>query len=190
MGRSEDALAALSGLPQSQPEVIDLLARIELDRQDVHKAERLAATGPVDNPLLARLRGRLALGRGDAKSARDHFRIALADDPLARETLSGLTAALQLSGDTKAAETYAEMVANLDRLNSLVQRAMTRGGKKSRGLPRELGAVCADLELNELSRAWYKLAIDADPLDSQSQQALHRLSEPKVIHPKTPPRTL
>ena len=47
--------------------MIDLLARIELDRQDVDKAERLVATGPVDDPLLARLRGRLAR-RGATRS--------------------------------------------------------------------------------------------------------------------------
>jgi tetratricopeptide (TPR) repeat protein len=180
MGRSDDALAALSGLPRSQPEVIDLLARIELDRQHVDKAEQLAATGAADDPRLARLRGRLALARGDAKSAVSYFRVALADDPLARETLFGLTAALQLAGDPKAAEPYRQAAANLDRLNSLVQRAVTRGGKNDRSLMRELGAACAVLQLNELSRAWYKLAIGADPLDSQSQQALYRLSEPKV----------
>ena len=39
------------------------------------------------------------------------------------------------------------------------------------------------LELNELARAWYKLAISADPLDSESQQALYRLSDPKVSPP-------
>jgi tetratricopeptide (TPR) repeat protein len=183
MGRSEDALAALSSLPRSQPEVIDVLARIELDRQDVDKAERLVATGPVDDPLLARLRGRLALARGDAKSAFGHFRIALADDPLVRETLFGMTAALQLAGDPKAAEPYCHAAANLDRFISLVQRAVTSGGKKDSSLMRDLGAACAALEVNELSRAWYKLAIGADPLDSQSQQALYRLSEPNVSHP-------
>ena len=183
MGASEDALKALSGLPRSQPEVIDLLARIELDRQDVDKAERLIATGPVDDPLLARLRGRRALARGDAKSAVGHFRTALADDPLARETLFGLTAALQLAGDPKAAEPYGQAAANLDRLNSLVQRAVTRGGKNDGSLMRELGAASAALELNELARAWYKLAIAADPLDSESQRALYRLSEPEVSHP-------
>jgi hypothetical protein len=40
---------------------------------------------------------------------------------------------------------------------------------------RELGAACAALELNELARAWYKLAIAANPLDSESQQAIFRL---------------
>ena len=183
MGRSDDALATLVGLSREEPEVIDLLARIELDRQDVDKAERLVATGPVDDPLLARLRGRLALARGDVKSALRHFRIALADDPLARETLFGLTAALELAGDPKAAEPYCHAAANLDRFISLVQRAVTSGGKKDSSLMRDLGAACAALEVNELSRAWYKLAIGADPLDSQSQQALYRLSEPNVSHP-------
>jgi len=183
MGRSEDALAALSVLPRSQPEVIDLLARIELDRQDVDKAERLVATGPADDPLLARLRGRLALARGDAKSAIRHFRVAFADDPLARETLFGLTAALELAGDPKAAEPYRQAAGNLDRLNSLVQRAFTRGARDDRSLMRQFGAACEALGLNELSRAWYKLAVGADPLDSESQQALYRLSDPKVSQP-------
>ncbi len=172
---SEDALAALSGLPTSQPEVINLLARIELDRQNIDKAEQLMATVPLDDPLLARLRGRLALARGNAKSALGYFRVALANDPLERETLFGLTAALQLGGDLRAAEPYRKAAANLDRLNSLVQRAVSNGGKNDADLMRELGAACAALELNELARAWYKLAIAANPLDSESQQAIFRL---------------
>ncbi len=183
MGRSEDAMAALSGLPRSQPEVIDLLARIELDRQDVDEAERLVATGPVDDPLLARLRGRLALARGDAKAALGHFRIAFADDPLARETLFGLTAALELAGDPRAAEPFHRAAANLDRLNSLVQRAATRGARDDRSLMRQFGAACEALGVNELARAWYELAVGADPLDSESQRALSRLSGPKVSRP-------
>ena len=183
MGRSDDALAALVGLQRGEPEVIDLLARIELDRQDVDKAEWLIATGPPDDPLLARLRGRLALARRDAKSALGHFRIALAGDPLARETLFGLTAALELAGDPKAAGPYHQAAANLDRLNSLVQRAATRGARTDRGLMRRFGAACEALGLNELSRAWYNLAVSSDPLDSESQQALYRLSHPKVSQP-------
>ena len=183
MGRSEDAEKTLAGLPRDEPEVIDLLVRIELDRPDSEQAERLVATGPIDDPLLARLRGRLALARGNAKSALGHFRIALADDPLARETLFGLMAALELSGDPRAAEPYRRAAANLDRLNSLVQRAAARGARNDASLMRQFGAACAALELNELALAWYKLAISSDPLDSASQQALYRLSDPKVSRP-------
>ncbi len=176
MSRSDDALRALSGLPRGEPEVIDLLARIELDRQDVEKAERLVATGPVDNPLLARVRGRFALARRDAKSAQGHFRIALEADPLSREALFGLTAALQLSGDPKAAEPYRRVAANLDRLVSLVQRALALNEQKDANLMRQFGAACAALELNDMASTWYKLAIASDPLDSDSQQALYRLT--------------
>ncbi len=176
MGSSDDALGALAGLPRDKPEVIDMLARIELDRQDVNQAEQLVATGPVDDPLLARLRGRLALARGDAKSAQRHFRIALGADPLCREALFGLTAALQLSGDPKAAEPYRRSAANLDRLNSLVQRAAALKERKDANLMRQFGAACAALELNDMASTWYKLAIASDPLDSDSQQALYRLT--------------
>jgi predicted Zn-dependent protease len=183
MGRSDDALATLAGLSRDESEVIDLLARIELDRHDVDKAERLVATGPPDDPLLARLRGRLALARGDAKSALAHFRIALAGDPLSRETLFGMTAALDLAGDARAAEPYHQAAANLDRLNSLVQRAATRGARDDGSLMRQFGSACAALGLNDLSRAWITLAISADPLDAESQQALYRLSNPRVSRP-------
>lgn len=132
MGRSEDAERTLADLTRSEPAVIDLLARIALDRQDTEQAERLLATAPSDDPLLARLRGRILLAKGDAKSALDLFRIAFVADPLNRETLFGLTAALKLSGDPKAAEPYHQATANLDRLNSLVQRRRPRGETRYR----------------------------------------------------------
>lgn len=183
MGRSDEAQSALAGLPRGEPEVIDMLARIELDRQDASKAEQLVATGPVDDPLLARLRGRLALARGDAKSASGHFRIALAADPLCREALFGLTAALEHSGHPKAAEPYRQAAANLDRLNSLVQRATGRDARNDADLMRQFGTACAALELIDLARAWYRLAINANPMDSESQQSLYRLTHPRESRP-------
>ena len=43
---------------------------------------------------------------------------------------------------------------------------------------RQLGAACAALDRKGEARAWYKLAIGFDPLDSESQQALFRLNDP------------
>jgi tetratricopeptide (TPR) repeat protein len=183
MGRTGDAEKTLAGLPPREPEAIDLLARIALDRQAREKAERLLADGPTDDPLLARLRGRMALAQGDAKSAVAYFRIALASEPLNRETLFGLTAALELSGDPKTAFPYRQTAANFDRFNSLIQRAATRGARADPNLMRQLGAACAALELNAEARAWYKLAISANPLDSESQQGLYRLTHPTESRP-------
>jgi tetratricopeptide (TPR) repeat protein len=179
MGRSDDAESTLAGVPPDQPEVIDLLARIALDRPDLEKAERLLAGGRSDDPLLARLRGRLALARGRAKSAHDYFRIALAADPLNRETLLGLAAALELIGDPEAAKPYRRTAANLDRLNALVQRATASGADRDTELLRQLGAACAALELKAEARTWYYLAIGANPLDSEAQRALYRLTHPE-----------
>ena len=183
MGRTHDAEQTLAGLPSGEPAVIDLLARIALDRQATEEAERLLANGPQGDPLLARLRGRLAIAQGDAKSAVAYFRIAFAADPLNRETLFGLAAALELSGDRNAALTYRQTAANLDRFNSMIQRAASRGARADTSLMRQLGAACAALQLSAEARAWYKLAISANPLDSESQGALYRLTHPTESRP-------
>ncbi len=183
MGRTDDAEKMLAGLPAGEPEVIDLLARIALDRQAVERAERLLANGPKDDPLLARQRGRLALAQGDAKSAVAYFKVAFAADPLNRETIFGLATALEVSGDPNAALPYRQTAANLDRFNSLIQRATVRGARTDTSLLRQLGAACAALQLNAEARAWYKLAISANPLDSESQEALFRLTHPTESRP-------
>jgi len=183
MGRTDDAEQTLAGLPPGEPEVIDLLARIALDRQATEKVEQLLANGPKDDPLLARLRGRMALARGDAKTAVAYFRIAFATDSLNRETLFGLASALERSGDSKAAFPYRKTAGNLDRFNSLIQRAAASGARADTDLMRQLGAACAALQLNAEARAWYKLAISANPLYSESQQALYRLTHPTASRP-------
>jgi tetratricopeptide (TPR) repeat protein len=183
MGLTDDAEQTLAGLPSGEPEVIDLLARIALERQGTETAERLLANGPKGDPLLARLRGRLALAQGDAKSAVAYFGTAFAADPLNRETLFGLAAALELAGGPKATLPYRQTAANLDRFNSLIQRATARGTPSDTNLMRQLGAACAALQLNVEARAWYKLALSANPLDSESRKALYRLTHPAESRP-------
>jgi hypothetical protein len=94
-----------------------------------------------------------------------------------------LTAALELSDHPKAAEPYRQAAANLDRLNSLVQRATVREARNDADLMRQFGTACAALELNDLARAWCMLAINANPLDSESQQTLYRLTHPGAGRP-------
>ena len=102
MDRLDDAVSIIAGLPGDDPDVIALRARIALDREDLDEADRQLALGRGDDPLLARLRGRLALFRSDARTAVANFRTAYAGDPENRETIFGLMAALELSGDKPA----------------------------------------------------------------------------------------
>jgi tetratricopeptide (TPR) repeat protein len=178
MNRFDDAKSTLAPLRDDDPHKIELLARMALDHEGEDEAQRLLSLGKRDDPLLARLRGRLALARRDAKEALADFRIAYAADPENRDTIFGLIAALELSGDKEAALPFRDYAGRLDRLSSLIQRAAVPAARSDPDLMRQLGAACAALDRKGEARAWYKLALGFNVLDSESQQALFRLNEP------------
>jgi Flp pilus assembly protein TadD len=173
----DKAEATLAPLPADDPEAIAGRARIALDRGDAEAAGRLLAAGPPGDPALARLRGRLALARRDAAAAERQFRLALTVQPDNREAVSGLIAALKLRGDTRAIEPLRDILARLDRIQALIQRAGAPKERSDRELPILLGDACAALHRVEEARGWYKLAIARDPLDARAQRALFHLNE-------------
>ena len=138
-----------------------------MDRGDFAAAESLLAGGPEDDPRLARLRGQLALQRGDGPAAVRHFRIALAADPINRLALSGLGTALRLVGQPAAAQPFLEAAGRHDELWRLVARAATTEGERDPRLPHQLGMACAAAGRYQEARAWLKLAIQRDPLDAR-----------------------
>jgi tetratricopeptide (TPR) repeat protein len=178
LNRFDDAKSILAPLREDDPHKIELLAQMALDHEGQDEARRLLSVGARDDPLLARLRGRLALARRNAKEAVAEFRIAYAADPENRDTIFGLIAALELSGDNKAAVPLREYAGRLDRLTSLIQRAAVPAARGNADLMRQLGAACAALDRKGEARAWFKLALGFNVLDSESQQALFRLNEP------------
>jgi predicted Zn-dependent protease len=173
--RLDEAERVLSALPQSDPRARTKRVLIAMDRGDFATAERLLAEGPDDDPDLARLRGQLALRRHDGPAAVRHFRVALAADPLDRATLSGLGTALGIVGRTDAARPYLEAAGRHDDIWKLISRAATTEGEHDPKLPRQLGMACAAVGRAQEARAWLKLAIQRDPLDTESQQALFEL---------------
>ena len=68
-----------------------------------------------------------------------------------------------------------DKVKQLELLNSLVQRAANPVERGKPELLRDLGAACAGLGRYGEARAWYKLAIASDPLDTISQQSLFQI---------------
>jgi predicted Zn-dependent protease len=175
MGQLDEAESALAPLAPDDPEAIAARARLAFDRQEPERAERLLAAGPRGDPGLARLRGRLALARRDARAAADHFRIAYAADPDSREALFGLIGALQMLGQAKAVAPLRQLAAHREYLQGLVQRAGSAEARGDPELPRRLGEACAALHRDVEARAWYQVAIARDPLDSRAQRALYRL---------------
>ncbi len=137
----------------------------------------MLASGPADDPTLARLRGRLALAQRDGPAAIRYFRRAYEHDPQDRDLLLGLINAFTLAGDDKDAAPLREKARDFERINSLVQRAALPNERGSLGLIRELGAACAAAGRLPEARGWYRLAIARDPLDVESQQALFQIDQ-------------
>jgi tetratricopeptide (TPR) repeat protein len=188
MTRLDEVEGVLAPLPASDPRARVIRVMAAMDRHQEDKAEELLNTGPEDDPYLAQLKGRLALARRDGATAVRCFRIAYHGLPDDRDALFGLINALTLQGDDKSAAPLREILKRQEVLNSLIQRASTTSQRQNVELLRELGAACAALSRVPEARAWYKLAIAHDPLDTQAQQALFQLDQrSRPAHP-SPPR--
>jgi Flp pilus assembly protein TadD len=176
MSRFDDVEAVLAPLPESDKDAMAIRVLLALDRHQDDRAEVMLRSSPPDDPNLARLRGRLAMARRDMPEAVHCFRTALAGLPEDRDALFGLSNSLILQGDEKSAAPLRETVKKLELLNSLVQRAANPNERGKPELIRELGAACAALGRDSEARAWYKLAIASDPLDTIAQQSLFQLN--------------
>jgi tetratricopeptide (TPR) repeat protein len=173
--RPDEAETALAALPESGPDVRALRIRLAMDRGDTRAACALLSGGPVDHPVLARFRGRLALERRDFPAAVRHFRAALATEPNDRDTLFQLGNALRLCGDVAAGLPLMKAAHDLDALLVLIEQASTPQGRRDPKVLFALGAACEAVHRLPEARAWYRLALDRDPIDRQTQGALFRL---------------
>lgn len=172
--RYDEAKQVLEALPEEDVEARVVRARVALDLGDLETAEGLVRQGPTDLADLARVRGRLALARRDAPAAIAAYRAAEAADPGHRETALGLGQSLRLADDSEA-ERWLERAAKLDALGTLLEREGTPIGRSDPTLARRLGDAYRELNEVPRARAWYRLAVARDPLDTDAQAALHRL---------------
>lgn len=172
LGRLDDADAALAGLPDEATRAIR--ARIALDRGDLEAARPLLLGGPADASSLALL-GRIDLARGDIEAATTRYRAAVAADPGSRDARAGLGQSLRLAGHDEEAARHQEIARRHDQLAWLVANAGTHQGRGDAATLRALGDACLALDDRDRARAWYRLAVSRNPLDSASQKALHDL---------------
>jgi tetratricopeptide (TPR) repeat protein len=175
VGRREETLEVLNPLPEADLEARAIRASLAIHEGDLDRAEQLLAFGPIDHPRLAELRGQLALGRADGPAAVRNFRRAYAAQPDDRVIITGLATALKLVGDTAAASELLTKIRRFDELTPLVARITAADAANDGELHRKLGSVCEAIGRHALARAWYRLAITRNPLDTESQRALYRL---------------
>jgi predicted Zn-dependent protease len=174
-GRREEAERVISNLPESDLEARALRARIALDRGDDRAVVAILAAGPPDHAELNRLRGWFALAHHDGPAAVRHFRAAYAAEPDDRNTVFGLGSAFALVGDHAAAEPFLRDAKAYDTLGALLTRAANPANRNDVALMRALGAACEAVHRLPEARAWYQLAVQANPLDEEAQKALFRI---------------
>ena len=170
-----EAESALATLPATDADARALRARIAFDRGEQEVGEELLAGGPTDHAELARMRGRVALARRDGPTAVARFREAYALEPDSRENVFGLGQALTTVGESAAAAPFVALARDFDALGTLVQRASATHDGENPSVLRALGAACAQVHRDAEARAWYDLALQANPLDAEAQKALYRL---------------
>ncbi len=168
------AAAALSPLPESDPDARALRITLAIDRGEIEIAGKLARDGPSEHLRLNVCRGKLAFA-SDASQAAAYYRSALRQDPEDRDALHGLGVALRKLGDPKAGE-YLDLAALHDKLRRTIQDSVTTIQTDLK-LFSKLGGICESLHRLEEARIWYQLAIERDPLDVPSQQALSRVGK-------------
>lgn len=189
LGQRDEADATLARVPESDPEARAIRVRLALDRGDDLKAEALLNDAPAGVPELAQLRGKLALARGNAGAALREFRIAYAAEPDDRDTLNGLTGALQRLGRDREAAPFREAARKHDVLASLMTRAAAKGAENDFELIAALGAANEALGRLHEARGWYQLVIAHDPSNTDAQHALYRIKK-ALAEPGGAPRPL
>ena len=167
----------LEPLPSSDLEALAVRLELKLNHGRIGEAVALLEQAPGDRPELARLRGRIALMRGDVASAIGHFKNALSDEPYDRVSLSELGRALLIKGEKTSAASYLAQARRLDDVYNLVVKIRRPDQENRASDPTHLGRLCEAAGLFSEARGWFLLAIARDPLDSQAQQALWRLRE-------------
>jgi tetratricopeptide (TPR) repeat protein len=170
--KMSEAEAALAPLGESDPDARALRAEMAIERGDIAAATAFVGDRPDDHGPLNRLRGKLALQRGDLRRAVDYFRRALTADADDRDAIHGLGMALRRLGEPEA-DRHLDHAARIDKLRRTIIDSVTTI-HTDRKLFCTLGTMCEGLGRLEEARAWYRIAIERDPLDSEAQQGLTR----------------
>jgi tetratricopeptide (TPR) repeat protein len=174
-GMATQAERALEPLPRDDLDAMALRVELKLNQGRVDEALAMLRTAPERNAHLARLRGRVALMRGDHAAAIRQFQEALSDEPYDRVSSAELGKALRLGGDPSAAAGYLARAQGLDEVYNRITRISRPDRANQPSDLLQLGRACEAAGLRDEARGWYSLAIDRNPLDAEAQQALYRL---------------
>lgn len=137
-------------------------------------ADELSAFGP-DEPLVATLRGRIALTGGDAAEAVRCFEIAARAEPGRRLVVADLGRAALLAGQKRRGEELTELAGRIDLLNNLLLKMENSVESSGPQRWKELARTCEVAGRLQEALAWHGLVLSKIPLDEESQGAIYRI---------------
>jgi tetratricopeptide (TPR) repeat protein len=177
LGRLEQADRELGALPEGDAAARAARALVALDRGESSHAESLIAKDldGDDRALVCQLRGRLALGRGDAAAAVQHFRAALEAAPDDRDARFGIGQALKLTGQAAAARPHAELARAQDRLEWLVRNARSPDRRNDPAALQAIANDCLALGRRDEARGWIQQALRLAPDDAGLRKTLSQI---------------
>jgi tetratricopeptide (TPR) repeat protein len=126
---------------------------------------------------LSLLRGHFAARVNDPAAAASQFRLVLRQEPDNLEAIQGLSVVLKQMGDEKGAAGFQKQADQWRHLRTLLQKSTVMGIRRDKTLLTQLAEACEAVGQVPFARAWYRLALDQDPLDPGLQQSLYRLRD-------------
>ncbi len=180
LGLHDEVASVLGRLPLSDPEARAIRVRIAADQGDVDDVERLTGDDADDHPVLARMRAGLSISRRDLPGACRHLRAALAGDPHNRGVLFHLGDTLIKSGQVQEGQRYVTAAKAHDALFDLIERGSKPGRQGDTHLLASIAESSLRLGLLAEARAWYLIALERDPSNSDIQEAIYRLEHPET----------
>lgn len=181
---TERALEVLEADPVGSRYVRARKLEILLDRDGPEAiAEELSKFEP-DDPLVATLRGRIAMQEGDGPEAVRCFEIASKFEPGRRLVVAELGRALILVGEKRKGQALTEMAGRIDVLNNLLLKKENTVEASGPEQWKELAKACEAAGRFPESRAWYGLILAKVPLDQESQAAIFRIDNAQAAESK------
>ncbi len=175
-GRYQQAEEVLALVEEDDLQGRMLRAELALEQGETTTASRLLDEAPEELPERWVLEGRLAMLRGNLDLAVDLFQKAFDSRPGDRAVLNDLVASLKSLGRDDEAQTYLEQSRLHDKMSSVFEDASNDNEAVDLQLLLKLAGACEQVGWFAEARAWFELALLADPLNRQAQNGMIRLT--------------
>lgn len=173
--KTDKALEILDAAPAESRYVRAKRLEILLDRDGPDAIRADLARFEADDPLVATLRGRLALLEGNGAEAVRCFEIARTAEPGRRQVVADLGRALALVGQADRARAFTERAGKIDTLNNLLLKSENTAEASGPAQWLQLAQACEAAGRLPEARAWYGLILKRMPLDQEAQAAVYRI---------------